>query len=267
MPARIRTVKPDLAKHEGLFDLEQETGLPIRFAWAMLPSICDREGRFKWRPRTLKSEILPHDTIDFEHVLDALLTRGQLVKYRCGTEWYGWIPTFTEHQHINGQEKGSKIPAPKKADEIIDYNQQHTNTSTTRQQHVKDASSTREVNLPDGREWNRKGKEGNGIGREQEGVEVLPSGYTDIILKNGRLYTITHNMIEDWRKQFDKISIEDEVTACALWNKNNPSKRKTERGIVKHVETWLVTAQRRMQEGGSKDTNEEVFKRFMEADI
>ena len=30
--SRIRTVKPELFKHEELFDLERETGLPIRIS-------------------------------------------------------------------------------------------------------------------------------------------------------------------------------------------------------------------------------------------
>jgi hypothetical protein len=46
MQLRIRTVKPEFFKHEKLFDLEKETGLPIRLAWVGLFAISDREGRF-----------------------------------------------------------------------------------------------------------------------------------------------------------------------------------------------------------------------------
>ncbi len=68
---RIRSVKPEVFKHDGLFDLERETGLPLRLAWIGLWTVCDREGRFPWRPRVLKPEILPHDSIDFADVLNA----------------------------------------------------------------------------------------------------------------------------------------------------------------------------------------------------
>lgn len=93
--ARIRTIKPELAKHEILFELEQQLGCAVRFAWAMLFTQCDREGRFKWRPRPLKLDILPYDDCDFSRVLDAWVTRGLLVKYRVGNEWFGCIPTFS----------------------------------------------------------------------------------------------------------------------------------------------------------------------------
>src|ERR1051326_4206466 len=117
--ARIRTVKPELAAHEGLYDLELETGLPIRFAWCMLFTVADRAGRFVWRPRTLKAQILPHDNIDFSRVLDAWVAREFIRKYRVKTEWYGWIPTFLKHQVINNRESASTLPAFEDAEEVI----------------------------------------------------------------------------------------------------------------------------------------------------
>lgn len=117
--ARIRTVKPSLFSHEVLFDLEQETGLPVRLAFIGLFTVADREGRFVWRPRTLKKDVLPHDDVDFSRVLDALATRGLVVKYRSGEEEYGYIPTFAKHQVINNRECASEIPSPCDC-EIID---------------------------------------------------------------------------------------------------------------------------------------------------
>ncbi len=89
--ARIRTVKPELFRHEGLYDLETELGIPVRLAWIGLFTIADREGRFKWRPRAIKAEVLPYDDVDFSRVLDALVTRGFLVRYTHAGNEYGWI--------------------------------------------------------------------------------------------------------------------------------------------------------------------------------
>ena len=52
--SRIRTVKPELFKHEELFDTELASGLPLRLAFISLFTVADCEGRFKWRPRTLR---------------------------------------------------------------------------------------------------------------------------------------------------------------------------------------------------------------------
>jgi len=105
-------VKPEVATHEGLFDLEQATNLPIRFAWVMLWTVCDREGRFRWRPRMLKADVLPFDVLDFELVLDALAGAGFIQRYEANGEKYGYIPTWHSHQSINLRESASKLPPP-----------------------------------------------------------------------------------------------------------------------------------------------------------
>jgi hypothetical protein len=98
--------------HEGLYDLEHETKLPVRVAFAGLWCVADREGRFVWRPRTLKVAILPHDVVEFDAVLDAL-ERGRFVRrYEVDGVHYGVIDTLKIHQVINQREAASAIPAP-----------------------------------------------------------------------------------------------------------------------------------------------------------
>lgn len=157
MSQRIRTVKPELFRHSDLYDLEEETGLPIRVAFIALFTCCDREGRFKWRPRELKIACLPHDTLDFSRVLDALTTRGLLVRYAGsdGSE-YGWIPTFTKHQVINNRERASDLPSPTETGIV------------TREPRVDHATTTPAQG---------KGKEGKG--REQGREQASPSRVDD----------------------------------------------------------------------------------------
>ena len=112
--ARIRTIKPAFFKHEDLFDAEKEEDLPLRVAFAGLWTASDREGRFEWRPRLLKTEVLPYDDVDFSRVLHALATRGFIVKYEVDGKAYGWIPTWRKHQAINNRESPSAIPEPPK---------------------------------------------------------------------------------------------------------------------------------------------------------
>lgn len=125
-------------KHEGLFDLERDTGLPIRLSFSGLWTCCDREGRFKWRPRELKSDILPHDDVDFSRVLDALWTRGFVRRYRVDGEDYGYIPSWHAHQVINNRESKSTIPEPQES-----FVLQVVDASITREAREDDARPTR----------------------------------------------------------------------------------------------------------------------------
>jgi hypothetical protein len=158
---RIRTVKPGFFLNEELADLEHETGLPVRVAFVGLWCAADREGRFEWRPRRLKAAVLPYDDVDFSRVLDALATRGFLVRYASQGREYGSIPTFTEHQIVNARESASKLPAPPATP--------CNDTETTRAPRVDDACPTREVHA-----------RGEGKGREQEGKEETREGAPDL---------------------------------------------------------------------------------------
>ncbi|MER8511696.1 hypothetical protein NKH47_01900 [Mesorhizobium sp. M1060] len=140
--SRIRTIKPEFFKHEELFDAEIETGLPLRLSFAGLWTQCDREGRFVWRPRQLKADILPYDEIDFSRVLDALATRGFIVKYASENRTFGYVPSWTRHQVINNRESASILPNP------IDIIAK------------ADASGTRQSRVRHAGEAEGKGKEG-----------------------------------------------------------------------------------------------------------
>jgi hypothetical protein len=121
--ARIRQVKPDFFRHEALFELEKHTAstrqaqgktgaLPVRVAFCGLWTACDREGRFRWKPRQLKLDVLPYDDLDFEEVLEALESKGFVISYIVDGEKYGYIPSWKKHQQPHSKEKASTLPAP-----------------------------------------------------------------------------------------------------------------------------------------------------------
>lgn len=169
--ARIRTIKPEFFLHDGLYDLESETGLPIRISFVGLWCHADREGRFEWQPRRLGVAILPYDGVEFSLVLDALLTRGFLIKYASTTgKQYGCIPSFGSHQVINNKESKSKIPPMEECEQLIDTssNIAKCNAMTTRDNRVKSS-----LDLSEGE---GKGREGKGKGREGNDLSIVPSG-------------------------------------------------------------------------------------------
>ena len=147
---RIRTIKPEFYIHADLYESEVESGLPLRLAFSGLWCAADRAGRFKWKPRELGSQILPYDGVDFPRVLDALGTRGFVVKYRVGDAWFGCIPSFSKHQVINNRERPSEIPDVSKAEEVWD------------------AWGTRDGRVGHAASGEGKGREGNMEGKGKE---------------------------------------------------------------------------------------------------
>lgn len=163
--ARIRTVKPSLLKHEDLFDLEMATGMPLRIAFVGLFTCCDREGRFVWKPRTLKTDVLPHDSVDFSRVLDALASCDFVRKYVVDGVEYGVIPTFCKHQVINNKEAKSELPEPTE--------NSYVSVGCTRDERV-DHAKREELSKLQGE---GKGREGKGAGKELgcDGVDAPPA--------------------------------------------------------------------------------------------
>lgn len=74
---RIRTIKPkELLRDEEIFDAELSSGQPLRLTFVGLFSVADRDGRFPWKPRSLKLTLLPYDDVDFESILNSLNELG-----------------------------------------------------------------------------------------------------------------------------------------------------------------------------------------------
>lgn len=143
--ARIRTIKPDFFSSE---DITLLTPL-ARLFYVSLWCESDKEGRFEYKPGTLKNRYFPADKADIDKLMDELL-RGGLVKlYRPeGFPVLGWVCSFKKHQVINNRESESSLPP----------------FST-------DACFTRESGVK--AEGRKEGKEGRGKeGRKEESARV-----------------------------------------------------------------------------------------------
>lgn len=111
--ARIRTVKPEFFRHEKLQELGPLAMLIFEGLWTQ----CDRAGRFAWKPKTLKLDILPFIAFDMETELMKLANAYFVIKYEVQGEFFGVIPTFLDHQRLTGKEaiEPARFPAPPEA--------------------------------------------------------------------------------------------------------------------------------------------------------
>ena len=97
--ARIRSIKPEFFRHEGLQELENANpGQHCMLVFAGLWTISDLSGRFEWRPRMIKLDVLPFLDFDISRTLSLLDKAGFLVCYEVGGKRYGAIPSWKKHQ-------------------------------------------------------------------------------------------------------------------------------------------------------------------------
>lgn len=64
-----------------------------------------------------------------------------------------------------------------------------------------------------------------------------------IILKDGRYWEADPEDIIQWQRAYTDIDCFAEINAAACWCEANPSKRKTQRGVKKFLNSWLKRAQ------------------------
>jgi hypothetical protein len=106
--ARMRMVKPEFFKHEGLAELSPLHRLLFQGLWLH----ADRAGRLEDRPKRLKVEVLPYDDCDVEAMLGDLVRAGFIVRYEVAGHRLIEVPTLAKHQHFNLKEPASTLPGP-----------------------------------------------------------------------------------------------------------------------------------------------------------
>jgi hypothetical protein len=62
-------------------------------------------------------------------------------------------------------------------------------------------------------------------------------------LVDGSEWAVTEEMVEEWEEAYPRVDVRQELRSLRQWNLSNPRKRKTPRGIRKHVTDWLARVQ------------------------
>lgn len=222
---RIRTIKPEFFLHDGLFDLEHETSLPIRVAFVGLWCAADREGRFRWEPRRLGATIIPYDGVDFSRVLDALATRGFVVRYASDGIEFGCIPTFSRHQVVNNRETPSTIPPPPDLNEIA---------GLTRASRVDDACLTRH-------DLDKGEREGEGEGERERSSKLPPKPPHACAQESGRITASEWDPLQEHRELCSVRGVNCDIQ-LARFRERNVGQLDTDQGWSVRFRQWIGRA-------------------------
>lgn len=95
--SRIRTIKPEFFTSEDIVSLTPLARLFYVSLWCE----ADREGRFEWKPKTLKMRYLPADDCDVSLLCDELVNAGMVELYEVDGRVYAVIPGFTRHARVS----------------------------------------------------------------------------------------------------------------------------------------------------------------------
>lgn len=116
--ARVRNLKPGFFSNEDLAECTPWA----RLCFAGLWTIADREGRLEDRPKRIKGQLFPMDSIEVEPLLVELVQHGFLIRYTVNGHGFIQVIEFSKHQNPHHREPSSVIPPPKSPGLLVHRN-------------------------------------------------------------------------------------------------------------------------------------------------
>ena len=104
--ARARNIKPGFFKNADLVETSFETRLLFVGLW----TLADREGRLQDRPKQIKMELFPADSVDVDACLNELTQFDFIRRYVADGKKVIQIVSFSKHQIPHGKEADSQLP-------------------------------------------------------------------------------------------------------------------------------------------------------------
>lgn len=215
--ARIRSIKPDFFTDERL----GECSTSARLALVACLVFADDEGNLERSARQLKAQAFPYDSLNVEPLIVELLDHGLVIEYEVGGKKLLHIKGFKKHQKID-RPSSPKFPLYE---------------PSMRTQRTLDEPSM------------LKGREGKG----EEGITTTTTTSSEpkndavlhIPLVGKAEYAVSAELVGELSKLYPAVDVPQTLNEIRGWNLANPTKRKTARGILNHINRWMEKEQNR----------------------
>ena len=192
--------------------------------WAYLITYVDDYGRGSADPQLLKGFVFPRrKEITEEQIreaLRALAGRGLIRLYETEGEPYFCFPRWDAHQQIRA--KKSRFPAP----DINGY-QMISSDSTCPRNPIQSNPNTESES------------------EYRDGAALQSTAALTLPLNDGTEYPVTQEYVKQMQELYPAVDVMRELMAMKAWCVNNPTKRKTARGITAFIGNWLAAEQDR----------------------
>lgn len=228
--ARIRTIKPEFPQSESMGRVSRDA----RLCFIMLWTLADDAGRLRGNSRMLASLLFPYDDDAKDGIvqwLAELESEGCVLRYDVGGDTYLKISAWRKHQKID-KPSASKIPAhPDDDDE-----------DSRRFESIREASP-----LDQGED---QGEERKGSGSAEPLGDSTPV-IVSLPLVDGTEFPITAKTIDDFTAAYPAVNVTQQCREMRVWCIANKANRKTARGVLRFVNSWLAKEQDRAPRVGA----------------
>lgn len=254
---RIRTLKPEFFRHEVLQELE--VSHPVQrpmLVFAALWGHCDKHGRFEWRPKQLKLDVLPFVDFDLSVSLELLAQHGFLRSYEVDGKRFGQVLKFLTHQRISGKEVQveTKIPPPPGELRPVLGEAPGKHLRSTGEAPVKHPGSTREApgtagsGSGSGSGSGRGTGSGSGTGRGAE--PPPPPKVIHIPLRDGSNFACSGVLLRELAARYPRVDAEATLEVIRQHFLDHPERQYTRPKIEDRIFRWFSDDEAEYQRRG-----------------
>ncbi len=208
---------------------------------------ADDNGVFEWNPVKLKMRILPADNCDVAVLLNELVSTNQIHRYEVGGKPYAIIRSFSKFQRP--KEPKFYHPAPDSLPNGYELNKSYKPTDGEALPKSSGSGGEKSEQMEDG---------GVGVwvgvsetsGEAEPPASAEPRGdssptFITVPLVDKSEHPITEAQVAEWEEAYPAVDVRQQLRTLRQWNIANPTKRKTRKGILRHITDWLAREQDR----------------------
>ncbi len=222
MSGHQRDLKPSFFTDEELSYLPFETRIWFEGLWCQ----ADRDGRLEEKLKELKANIMPHDNVDPEKMLELLSKPKKysdkpfIYRYKVNNKRYIQILEFHKHQKPHNTEANSIIPLSKDIYDMIYMKNSRRGATQLELQ--------------------------NGFVSVRKPLEILKG--LKLYEENEQLLKRLPEMLLIWKEMCPGIDIANEIKRAHAWEFERPKQRKIDK--IKYLGGWL---RRSKDRGGNRN--------------
>lgn len=214
--------------------------------WVYLITYVDDFGRGSADPELLKGLVFPRRKNvtegQIQKAVHDLANIGMISLYEVDGEPYFYFPNWSSHQRI--QTKKSKFPMP--SEENIIHGDSRWNS-------VENSDSPPESNTIQNPNTNTNTNPNYSTEPQADSVLTLT-------LNDGSEYPITQKDVSEYSTTYPAVDVMQQLRSMRQWCRDNPTKRKTAKGIRRFINSWLEREQNKPHIGGVETKTSYTFK-------
>jgi hypothetical protein len=213
--------------------------------------VIDDSARFSGKAYTIALACFPGHQVTadkVERLLAELVDQDLIRMYQADDTRFLYVPRFRQRQrYVN-----SKFPAP--PPEIMELNNRKSDSSLTQ---VGPESDPRRlararvavavaVAVPVSVSASVSEHQGEALASSPDGLSAGASlSAIEIPLNDNTSFVVTQAMLDEFVALYPAVDVPQTLNEIRGWNITNPSKRKTRKGVLGHINRWLAKEQNR----------------------